>query len=307
MLDIALSKAVSKSKWVSWLVNDNEDVARSTLDFLNTCFANIPLSKHPQILNKLCGDKSQVEATIHELVAHELLRRLALSPEFEPSIAGLTPDLSFEIEGKRFLADVYLTHSPSKTLRDFGDGTREAWDTSKPDQSKAHKITNELAIKAGKYKNLAFPLVIFVFLGDHRILSAGDVERALFGITAYEVNLEERFPKSVSRDRVPVGGLLLPDEEGKYRHRNLSAVVSCDWFDTLNRQDQGKRLHCLVLHNWAGEPLPIEAFRLFPQIIWNRSEPEVWKLEQTINANTVAKFTVDGEIECREYTPNTAW
>jgi hypothetical protein len=292
---------------VSWLLKNNEEAARSTLEFLNSCFANIRGSKHPGIIKKLAGDKNQVEATIHELVAYELLRRLGLSPEFEPSIAGLTPDLSFEIEGKRFLGDVYLTHSPSKTIRDFSDGTGEAWDTSKPDESRANKIALELAKKAGKYKLLDLPLVVFVFLGDRRILSERDVERALFGMTAYEVSLEEQFPKSVSRDRVPVGGLLLPDEDGLHRHHNLSAVVSCDWFYTLNRQDPGKRLHCLVLHNWNGEELPIEAFRLFPQIIWNQSEPDVWTPEQTITANTVAKFTIDGRIECREYTPDTAW
>src|SRR5260370_7350707 len=119
MLDIALSQVASKSEWVSWLVNDNEQAARTTRGFLNTCFANIPPSKHRRILKKLAGDQSQVEATIHEFVAHELLRRLGLSPEFEPSIAGLTPDLSFEIEGKRFFGDVYLTHTPSKTLNDL--------------------------------------------------------------------------------------------------------------------------------------------------------------------------------------------
>src|SRR5262249_38781497 len=185
--------------------------------------------------------------------------------------------------------------------------TGEAWDTSKPNESRANKIAIALAQKAGKYKLLDLPLVVFVFLGDRRILSERDVERALFGMTAYEVSLEERFPKSVSHDRVLVGGLLLPDEDGLHRHHNLSAVVSCDWFYTLNRQDPGKRLHCVVLHNWNGEALPIEAFRPFPQIIWNQSEPDVWTPEQTITANTVAKFTIDGRIECREYTPDTAW
>lgn len=162
-------------------------------------------------------------------------------------------------------------------------------------------------IPAAVVKRLAMPLVVFVFLGDHRILSASDVERSLFGMTAFEVSLEDHFPKSVSRNRVPVGGLLLPDEYGDYHHRNLSAVISCDWFDTLNPQDRGKRLHCLVLHNWPGEALSVNAFRLFPQIIWDQTQPDVWKPQQTINANTVAKFTLDGGIECHGYTPNTPW
>jgi hypothetical protein len=306
VFDISLNQAASKSEWIYWLVIDGGADARSTLQFLYTCLANIPTSKHQRIHKKLRGDRSQIEATIHELVAHELLRRLKLSPEFEPTISGLTPDLRFEIEGKRFLGDVYLTHSPSKTLRDFGDGTGEAWDTSKPHESRANKIANELANKAGKYESIALPFVVFVFLGDRRILSASDVERALYGMTAYEVSLEEGFPKNISRDRVPVGGLLLPDEYGDYHHPNLSAVISCDWFDSLNRQDQGKRLHCRVLHNWTAETLPLDAFRLFSQIIWNQSSPDVWKPEQTIN-DTVAKFTLDDGNDCREYTPNTAW
>lgn len=303
----SLKKTASKSRWVFWLVNDDGDAARSTREFLNTCLANIPETKHQRIFKKLAGDQSQIEATIHELVAHELLRRLGLAPEFEPSLLGLTPDLSFEVAEKRFFADVYLTHSPTKTFRDFDDGTGEAWDTSRPDESRAHKIANELAKKANKYQSLGLPLVIFVFLGDHRILSVMDVERALFGMTAHESSLEERFPESVSRDLVPVGGLLLPDEEGNYPYRHLSAVICCDWFDTLNRQDRGKRLHCVVLHNWIGEALPIDAFKFFPQILWNKIDSGSWKPEQTVNGNIVAKFTLDGGMEYRDYTPNTAW
>ncbi len=121
MFDTALNKATSKSKWIHWLINDNKHAARSTLNFLHTCFANIPEAKHPGICSKkLGGDKNNVEATIYELVTHELLWRLELSPEFEfVSVDELKPDLSFTTEGKRFLTEVYLTHSPSKTYRDF--------------------------------------------------------------------------------------------------------------------------------------------------------------------------------------------
>lgn len=307
MINNALSKAASKSEWINWLVNNHETSACSTRDFLTTCFANIPTAKHPRIFQKLAGDKYEIEATIHELVAHELLHRLGLTPELEPSVGGLTPDLIFEVGGKRFLAEVYLTHSPSKTLQDFGGGKGGARDTSKRGESRTHKITDVLVDKAEKYEHLAEPLVIFVFLGDHQILSPDDVEKALFGMTAREVSLERRFPQSVYREGVLVGGLLLPDEDGNYQHSNLSAVVSCDWFDTLNPHARGKRLHCSVLHNWAGEALPVEAFKLFPQLIWNKSEPDVWVPDQTLNANTVARFTLDGGLECREYCADKAW
>src|SRR5690349_3148782 len=97
------------------------------------------------------------------------------------------------------------------------------------------------------------PLVLFVFLGDHISLNTEDVERALFGMTAYETSLEPWFPTSVHRDRVPVGGLLLPQEDGSQPYTNVSAVVACDWFDTWNREDRGKRLYCVVFHHWAAE------------------------------------------------------
>jgi hypothetical protein len=308
MLKNIFNKAALKSDWICWLITNNSDAARSTLEFINTCFINIPLAKRKGILKKLNSDKYQVEATIHELVAHELLRRLRLSPEFEPRINGLTPDLSFRIEGKAFIADVYLTHSPSKAFKDFNDGTGQAWDTAKLHESRAHKIEQELANKTVKYSQLKVPLVVFIFFGDHRILSVTDVERALFGMTSYEINFENRFPKSICCDQILVGGLLLPTEDSNYKYGNLSAVIACDWFDTLNRQDPGKRLHCLVLHNWAGDVLlPTDAFKVFPQIVWNQMDSGVWKPSQTLNRNIVAKFMPGDEIKCYEYTPSTAW
>ena len=168
--DAALRRAASRSDWFSWLVRDEQDAARSTLRFLDTCFTNVPAAKHPRIIKRLAGDCSQLEATIDELVAHELLRRLKLSPEFEPQIAGLTPDLSFKIAGKRFLGDVYVTHSPLKTIRDFDDGTGEAWDTSRPDESRANKIANELAYKAKSMSQPDCLLLLSSFLATTEFL-----------------------------------------------------------------------------------------------------------------------------------------
>src|SRR5947209_1785349 len=100
-------------------------------------------------------------------------------------------------------------------------------------------------------------------------------------MTAYEVSLEERFSQGVARDRVPVGELLLPDETGSHLYGNLSAVISCDWFDTLYKQDRGKRLHCFVYHNWNCQQLPVAAFDPFSQIVWNQIEGNIWEPEQT--------------------------
>lgn len=308
MINNALSKAASKYEEIFWLVNDHKEVARSTREFLNNCFANIPAAKYPRIIQKLAGDANEIKATIHELVVHELLHRLGLTPELEPSVGKLKPDLSFKVKGKRFFADVLISHSPSKTIKDFGDGTGCARDTSKKGESRTHKITEKLEAKALKYKCLAEPLIVFVFLGDHQILGPEHVEKALFGMTISEVGLEARFPISVDRDCVPVGGMLLPDEDSICRHSNLSAVVSCDWFNTLNPEARGRRLHCFILHNWAAQhTLPVETFKHFPQIIWKQIDSNIWQPELTLEACTVAKFTLDGELEYREYRADKPW
>lgn len=308
IIESAIQMAASKLDWISWIIASKQESARSTLEFLKSCFANIPEQKRPGIFKKFSGDKNQVEATVYELVAHELLRRLDLSPVFEPSHVGLTPDLGFVVEGKYFIGDVYLTHSPTKTLIDKPNGTGEAWDNSQPGESRAKKIADVLANKARKYASLDMPLVVFVFLGDHRILSANDVEKALFGMTINEILLEERFPEGVPHYRTPIGGLLLPDDCGGYNHRNLSAVISCDWFDTLNTHERGKRLHCLVLHNWKGlTPLPVKAFRDFPQVYWDHNEEGAWVPKLTLNTNIVAQFACDSKLEFGQYTACAPW
>jgi hypothetical protein len=308
MLDKALSDAALKSDLVDWLINDNSPAGLSTLDFLHNCVDNIPPQKHSGIGKKLAGDASQIEATIHELVAHELLYRLTLSPEYEPLVNGKRPDLRFNARGMFFLADVYLAHSPSRTLTDFDNRTGAAIDRSKPGESRAFKIEEMLSEKAAKYKDCSMPLVVFVFLGDRRLLSVFNVEQALYGMTAREAGLEQQFPNNISPGRVPVGGLLLPDSDGNTPHNNLSAVVCCDWFDTLNPQDRGKRLYCKVLHNWAADvTLSPDGFKPFQQITWRQHEPDIWKPEITIEDCIVAKFTTDGKLECRSYTADKPW
>jgi hypothetical protein len=114
LLHLDLKGAALKSAWISWVISDDGNNARSTRGFLNTCFENVPLGKRKSFLKKLeTGDRRQIEATAYELVAHELLRRLHLSPELEPSIGRKRPDLSFKVAGKEFIADVFVTHSPA--------------------------------------------------------------------------------------------------------------------------------------------------------------------------------------------------
>lgn len=308
MLHKALTNAAAKSKWVAWLVNNNGPAALSTLDFLHVCVEHIPVEKQTGISNKLAGDASEIEATIHELVAHELLYRLKLSPEYEPLVNGKTPDLCFTAGGTLFLADVYVAHSPDRTLEDYGDKTGAAFDTTKPGESRAFKTEEVLSDKAAKYKDCDMPFVAFVFLGDHRILSVLEVEKAVYSMTVCEAGHEKHFPNNISYETRPIGRLFLPDENGDYRHRNLSAVICCDWFDTMNQDDPGKRLHCEVMHNWAADKcLPVKAFDPFQQIIWRERKTSNWKPEITGKNNIVAKFTTTGEMEYRPYSSDTPW
>jgi hypothetical protein len=103
--------------------------------------------------------------------------------------------------------------------------------------------------KADRYAELDLPIVPIVFLGDSYAFDFGDIETACFGITLEEVALEAAFPQSLPKYRVPVGGLLLPREDLPAPYENISAVIACDWFDTLNRHNPGKRLAARVLHH----------------------------------------------------------
>ena len=270
LFDELLKNDKIKSTWTWWVATNAGTAAGEARDFLSMCCSNIDSQKEPAVIKKLHGDQSQVEATLYELVAHELLRRLKLAPQFEPSVGKQAPDLAFEIKGKLFVADVFVTHSPSKTVKDFADGTYDAYDSCEPSESRAKKIADTIHEKAGKYASISQPFILFTFLGDHYALDEGDVEQALFGCTVDEAGSAEHFPDA-GRSPVPVGGVLLPDDDGTMPYRNLSAVVVCDWFDTLNRDDRGKRLFCSVLHHWNPcVPLPVEAFGCFAQVVWDQ-------------------------------------
>src|SRR5262249_18775106 len=116
---------------------DNEAI-RSTVDFLDICFAGIPVEKQKGILKRLkTADESEIEARLYELVCHQLLFSLGLSPELEPVLGNYRPDLRFNVFGTEFIAEVFVTHSPTKTLGEFSNPPRpgEAWDAGRPGQN----------------------------------------------------------------------------------------------------------------------------------------------------------------------------
>jgi len=280
-----------------------------TRAFLGTAFGNIRAAKQNSVAVRLRkGDASQIEATIHELVAYELLRRLQLRPVFELQLQGKTPDLLFETAGMRFISDVVVIHSPLKTVGDLDDGTGEAWDRAEPSESRADKIAKALQAKADSYAELDLPIVPIVFLGDRYAFDFGDIEKACFGITLEEVFLEPSFPESLPKFRVPVGGLLLPREDLPVPCENISAVIACDWFDTLNRHNRGKRLASRVLHRWSvRQLLPVKAFDPLPQVCWDPTPSGGWKPRFTTEPNLVLQFLDADQIRMGLYSANAPW
>ncbi len=190
-----------------------------------------------------------------------------------------------------FIADVFVVHSPSKTVKDLGGGVGEARDTSVPSESRAKKICERVEEKAGKYKT---PLALFGFLGDHHAFGVSAFEQALYGHTVDELGPGEYLP-DVGPAVVPIGGILLPNDGSSGRYRNLSALVVCDWFDTLNRSDPGRRLHCSALHHWDPRTaLPESALSPFSQVVWEKTGACSWHPRRVGEGNMVMKFNRDG-------------
>ena len=147
----------------------------------------------------------------------------------------MTPDFKVSAGRTEFLLDVFLTYNPTRTIfcqTEYSLGTVDRGDRAK-------KIADRISEKSNKYKSTNMPLLLLVFLGDHTLKSS-NIEQAAYGASLGDGNLNEDFPRKLSKLQPP-GGVMLPDECASPQHPNLSAVVACDWFDTLNRQRLGKR------------------------------------------------------------------
>jgi hypothetical protein len=131
-----------------------------------------------------------------------------------------------------------------------------------------------------------------VFFADNLGLDVQKVESALYGMTIGEIQGDDAYPDNRTHH------LSCP---------NLSAVITCRWFDTSNRADEGKRLHCVVLHNWAtNSNLPANVFSPFGQVIWN-TIGENKRPHYDGNPNIVAKFQGENQLEIRPYSWNDYW
>jgi hypothetical protein len=289
-----IRSAKSKSDWVIWLSTDTGKAATETLSFLSVCYSNIPITKREDVRKRLLvGDRDEIEAIIRELVAFELLRRLHLIPDWSPKIEGKNPDLLFIANGEKFIADVFLVKSPKKTISKIDDIHTEYWDKPQSQsESRSNKIAEIIKRKSNHYSQLEYPLVLFVFFADNLGLDIQKVESALYGITVEEIQEDDVYPD---------------DKTHHLSCPNLSAVIACKWFDTMNRSDEGKRLQCVVLHNWVtNTKLPVNAFLPFGQIIWTTTGNNNHPYYES-NLNMVAKFHGNDQLEIKPYTWDTHW
>ena len=297
MLIKILREANHKSPWVSWLVTHDGKSAIETRNFLENCFQVIPKIKHAGIIKKIKNvDSKQIDATLYELIAYKLFYQLNLSPEYDPKIDGLTPDLVVEINEQKFFVDVFVRHTPSRTLTNHTHGY-SIYDKGDAAREFGERITE----KSNKYAKLNFPLLLVAFLGD-TMLETANVEATLYGASIGDENLENQFPRHITCLRPP-GGVLLPEyKTDSPSYPNLSAVVVCNWFDNTNRENPGKLLQCLVLHHWHPTvQVSSDTFHPFPQLLWLETSSGVWKPYLTAGINCVATFGSGNIFEFHEY------
>jgi len=289
-----IRSAQNKSDWVIGLSTDAGKAATETLSFLSVCYSNIPKIKRKSIRKRLlAGSSDEKDAVIRELVEFELLKRLRLQPDWSPKIDGENPDLMFTVKGEKFIADVFLVKSPKKTISKLDSIHTVFWDKPQSQsESRSHKIAEIIKRKSNNYSQLKYPLVLFVFFAGNWGLDEQKVESALYGITLYEIQRDEIYPN---------------DETHHLSCSNLASVITCKWFDTSNLADEGKRLRCIVLHNWTtNSVLPIETFSSFGQVTWNTTGKNK-RPHYDGNLNMVAKFQGENQLEIKPYTWDNHW
>lgn len=305
--EVARNPAIRSSR-LRWLATADSPSAGWERGFYTKALFRLNEPQRREIL-RICsaGDETEVEAVIHELIAHELLWRLLLKPVWHPRVGKQTPDLAFRSGEQQFIGDCVVVHSPQRTVAERPDGTGSAYDGSEPGESRSHKVYVILEQKASKYRATGLPLAVFVFYGDMHLLDAEVVERALYGRTTAEAAEGETFP-SVGYAPVLTGGLFLPAEDGLTRHPNLSAVVCCQWFWPHRSAPRQKRLSCTVCHHWAPEtPLNLSAFAPVFQISWQAGHGGEWAPMYVGDPATVAGFEADGTLICRPYSNEAPW
>ncbi len=282
----------------AWLANRRGSASQETGDFLECCLSKIEDGKAREVCKTLEHDTAEnVDAVLHELVAHELFTRLEFTPTFKPKLPnkGLTPDMDVTINGQKYIVDVFLTHNAVKTEKGEVGGYSSTVDAGE----NTKKIYDVIKSKY-KYDAIGKPIILVVFLGDHNV-ELLDVSRALYGAGLEDEWLKDKFPFGIadfqreigskSNQELP-GGAILPNEEGVPRCANLSAVLACDWFDSLDKGRPGKQLYCAVLHHWKPNvPITEGQFRKFQEVVWVESPPNSCQYKVVDHSGAACRFS----------------
>ncbi len=276
--------------------------AVETRAFLDRALGHLPSATHNRVAKRLQrADPAGIDAVIHELVAFETCRILGLSPTFEPDAGGQQPDLSIQIDGMTFWSDVLITYRPTRTLRRFQglDGHEDAGQAAK-------KIGDAISTKAAKYERLKAPLIVFVMFGQYNV-GLPDLETALYGSCIDEVSLQGVSSRRCHEDWHKHGILCTPSVDAMCP--SLSAVISCDWFDTLNASARGRRLHCVAYHHWRPRfSLRRGAFAPFCDLCWQFDEAgQRFRPYVSGDSNIVMSTTSDDPPRFAPYSTEAPW
>ncbi|MGH9453573.1 MAG: hypothetical protein ACRD2O_06340 [Terriglobia bacterium] len=308
-------------EWARWVLAGPDPAACEMRELLEICAANVNSRRHEKLLDKVrSADKDGVDSLLYELVAHELLHRLQLKPEFWPTLGSeLTPDMTATVGGEQFIVDVFLVRNPSRTVKPFpcpGLIFPEGFQYTVDHGDRAKKIADRILEKHQKYAPTGKPMLLVVFLGDEW-MQMSNVEEALYGAAASDGWLQDDFPRLIVNFRkelveesviVPKPGILLPDENNQPGCPSLSAVLACDWFYTLNRADPSRRMRCVVLHHWKPDvPIPPGEFGQFAEVAWTAKSSGTYEQNIIRSPKVAARFTGRNKLEFREYSEEHPW
>jgi hypothetical protein len=162
----------------------------------------------------------------------------------------------------------------------------------------ARKIGDTIAGKATKYAKLNAPFILFVMFGEYSI-GLHELESALYGSTVDEISIDGLSTDECHPSWHKCGVLCPPTNDASYK--SLSAVVSREWFDTLNRLARGRRLRLVAYHHWQPTfALPPGAFGPFCDLSWRLDESTgILRPEVTGDSSLVMNTTSEDPLTFR--------
>ena len=292
--------ACDLSDWARWLFTSTDPDARETQLFLNRAFMHLPPSTQQRETRQLGNaDSSNTDAFLHELLVYEVCYEFGLDPDFKPIIDGKTPDLKLKIAGKTYLAEVFRTNRPKKTVIEFNGhpGYRDRGEGAK-------KIADRLSEKAATYRGLNHALILFVVFAG-RTVNTRDLETALYGATVNELSSAGGLNIDCHEEWHRHGVFCPPGPTA--RHREISAAIGCDWFDTLARNTPERRLHCVVYHHWQPHvAVALGSFGRFQDVCWVGDESGLF-IPQISGEPKLVMSTTGNEPKWGSYSADHPW